>query len=76
VTQDNGQASLSSVAKTSPECRAYFVLVGTSERLPTRTTGNVWFGTIRESSMESVLHVDQVFPCRVYVDSNRRNPRI
>jgi hypothetical protein len=31
-----------------------FVLVGTSERLPIRTTGDVWSGTIRESSMESV----------------------
>jgi hypothetical protein len=33
---------------------AYFVLVGTSERLPTRTTRDVWSGTIRESSMESI----------------------
>jgi hypothetical protein len=33
---------------------AYFILVGTSERLPTQTMGDVWFGTIRESSVESV----------------------
>jgi hypothetical protein len=31
-----------------------FNLVGTSERLPTQTTGDVWSETIRESSMESV----------------------
>jgi hypothetical protein len=33
---------------------ACFVLVGTSERLPTRIMGDVWSGTICESSMESV----------------------
>jgi hypothetical protein len=33
---------------------ACFILVGTSERLPTRTTGDVWSGTIRVSSVESV----------------------
>jgi hypothetical protein len=37
---------------------ACFVLVGTSKRLPTRTTGDVWFRTIHESSVESVWHVD------------------
>jgi hypothetical protein len=31
-----------------------FVLVGTSEKLPTWTTGEVWSGTLRKSSMESV----------------------
>jgi hypothetical protein len=36
-----------------PDVGACFVLVGTSKRLPTWTTGEVWFGTIRESSMES-----------------------
>jgi hypothetical protein len=53
-----------------------FILVGTSERLPTRTTGDVWFGNIRESSVESVWHVDRVFPCRVYTDLNRCDSRI
>jgi hypothetical protein len=42
---------------------AYFVLVGTSERLPTCTMGDVWSGTIRESSVESMCRVDRVFPC-------------
>jgi hypothetical protein len=55
---------------------ACFVLVGTSERLPTRTIGDVWFGTIRESSVESVWHVDRDFPCRVYINSNHRDSRI
>jgi hypothetical protein len=31
---------------------AYFVLVGTSERLPTWITEDVWSETIRESSVE------------------------
>jgi hypothetical protein len=53
-----------------------FVLVGTSEKLPTWTTGEVWSGTLRESSMESVWHVDRVFPCMVYIDSNHRDSRI
>jgi hypothetical protein len=50
-----------------------FVLVGTSERLPTRTMRDVWFGTIRKSSVESMCHIDQVFPCMVYINSNRRD---
>jgi hypothetical protein len=50
--------------------------VGTSEWLPTQTKGDVWSGTIRKSSMESVMRVDRVFPCRVYIDSNRRDSRI
>jgi hypothetical protein len=53
-----------------------FILVGTSERLPTRTTGDVWSRTIRESSVESMLYVDWVFPYRVYIDSNHRDSRI
>jgi hypothetical protein len=28
--------------------------MGINERLPTRTTGDVWFGTIHESNVESV----------------------
>jgi hypothetical protein len=44
--------------------------------LPTRTTGDVWSETIHESSVESVWCVDQVFPCRVYIDSNRHDSRI
>jgi hypothetical protein len=59
-----------------PGVEACFILVGTSERLPTRTTGDVWSGTIRKSSVESVWCVDQVFPYRVYIDSNRRDSRI
>jgi hypothetical protein len=52
---------------------ACFILVGTSERLPTWTTGDIWSGTIHESSVESVWRVDRVFPCRVYINSNRRD---
>jgi hypothetical protein len=55
---------------------AYFSLVGTRERLPTWTTGDVWFGIIRKSSVESMWRVDRVFPCRVYIDLNRRDSRI
>jgi hypothetical protein len=53
-----------------------FVLVGTSEKLPTWTTGEVWSGTLRELSMESMWHVDRGFPCMVYIDSNHRDSRI
>jgi hypothetical protein len=53
-----------------------FILVGTSERLPTRTTGDVWSRTLRELSVESMWRVDRVFPCRVYIDSNYRDSRI
>jgi hypothetical protein len=59
-----------------PGVGAGFILMGTSERLPTWTTGDVWSATIRESSVESVWHVDRVFPCRVYIDSNHRDSRI
>jgi hypothetical protein len=55
---------------------AYFVLVGTSKRLPTWTTWDVGSGTLHVSSVESVWHVDWVFPCRVYINSNRRDSRI
>jgi hypothetical protein len=41
---------------------ACFGLVGTSERLPTWTTGDVWSGIICESRVESVWHVDWGFP--------------
>jgi hypothetical protein len=41
---------------------ACFVLVKTSERLPTWTTGDVWSATIHKSSVESVWCVDRVFP--------------
>jgi hypothetical protein len=63
MTQDDSRAILSSVAKTSPGVGAYFILVGTSERLPTQTMGDVWPGTIHKSSMEIVWHIDRVFPC-------------
>jgi hypothetical protein len=55
---------------------ACFVLMGTSERLPTWTTWDVGSSTLCESSVESVWRVDQVFPCRVYIDSNHRESRI
>jgi hypothetical protein len=76
MTQDDDPSSLSSVAKTSPGCRGMFFLVKTSEMLLTRTTRDVWSGTICESSVESAWCVDQVFPCRVYIDLNRRNSQI
>jgi hypothetical protein len=55
---------------------ACLVLVGNSERLPTRNMGDVWSETICKSSMKNVWRVDQIFPCRVYIDSNRRDSRI
>jgi hypothetical protein len=54
----------------------YFSLVRISKMLPTWTTWDIWSGTIRESGVESVWRVDQVFPCRVYIDLNCRNFRI
>jgi hypothetical protein len=36
----------------------------------------VWLWTIRRLSVESVWHVCWVFPCRVYIDLNRRDSRI
>jgi hypothetical protein len=36
----------------------------------------VWYGTIRGLSMKSMWRVGQVFPCRVYIDSNHRDSRI
>jgi hypothetical protein len=59
-----------------PGVGVYFILVGTSERLLTRIMGDVWSGTIRELSMESMWRVDRIFPYRVYIDSNRRDSRI
>jgi hypothetical protein len=59
-----------------PGVGACFVLVESSERLPTWTTGDVWSGTICESSVESVWRFDQVFPCMVYIDSNHRDSQI
>jgi hypothetical protein len=43
-----------------PGVGACFILVGTSERLPTWTMGDVCSGTIHESGVESVWHVDQI----------------
>jgi hypothetical protein len=73
VTQGDGRTSLSSVAKTSSGCGVYFGLVGTSERLPTWTTRDIWSGTIRESN---VWRVDQIFPYRMYIDLNHCDSRI
>jgi hypothetical protein len=55
---------------------ACFILVGTSERLPTQTTLDVWSGTIRELSVENMWRVDRVSPYRLYINSNRRDSRI
>jgi hypothetical protein len=71
VTQDGDRASLSSIAKTSPGCRG--LIRPRSERLPTWTTWDVGFKTLCKSSMESVWRVDQIFPCRIYIDSNHRD---
>jgi hypothetical protein len=59
-----------------PGVGAYFVLVGTSKRLLTQTTRDVWSGTIRKSSVESVCRVNRVFPYSVYINSNRRDSQI
>jgi hypothetical protein len=59
-----------------PGLGACFILVETSKRLPTWTTGDVWSRTIRELSVESVWHVDQVFSCRVYINLNDHDSRI
>jgi hypothetical protein len=50
-----------------------FVLVGTSERLPTWNTWDIGSGTLCKSSVESVWHVDRDFPCRVYINLNRHD---
>jgi hypothetical protein len=55
---------------------ACFILMGTSKKLPMQTMGDVWFGTIHESSVESVWRVDRGFPCRVYIDSNHHDSQI
>jgi hypothetical protein len=36
----------------------------------------IWSGSICGSSVESVCHIGQVFPCRVYIDSNHRDSQI
>jgi hypothetical protein len=59
-----------------PGVGVYFDLVGTSEKLPTWTTWDVWSGTLRGSSMESMWHVDRVFSYRVYIDLNRHDSQI
>jgi hypothetical protein len=59
-----------------PGVGACFFLMGTSERLPMWTTLDVWFGTLRKSSMKSVWHVDRVFPYWVYINSNHHDSQI
>jgi hypothetical protein len=59
-----------------PGVGACFGLVGTSERLPIWTTGDIWSGTIHKSSVESMWRVDWGFPYRVYIDSNHHDPQI
>jgi hypothetical protein len=53
-----------------------FILMWTSERLPMQTMGYVWFGTIHESSVESVWRVDPILPYNVYINLNRRDSQI
>jgi hypothetical protein len=36
----------------------------------------VWSMTIRRLSVGCVWHVDWIFPCRMYIDLNRRDSRI
>jgi hypothetical protein len=36
----------------------------------------VWSRTIRGLSMGCMWHISRISPCRVYIDSNRRNFRI
>jgi hypothetical protein len=69
VTQDAGPVCLR-LPRLLPGVGACFILVGTSERLPTRTMRDVWSETIRELSVKSMWLVDRVFSCRVYIDSN------
>jgi hypothetical protein len=76
VTQDDDRARLSSAAKTSLGSRGLFRPVGTSERLPMQTTRDVGSGALCKSSVKSVWRVDQIFPYRVYIDSNHRDSRI
>jgi hypothetical protein len=52
---------------------ACFNIVGNSERLPSWTMRDVWSGTLRVSSMESVWRVDRIFSCKVYVTEPLRN---
>jgi hypothetical protein len=78
VTRGNGQARPVYLwsSRLLLGVGACFILVETCERLLTQTTGDVWSETIRESNVESVWRVDQVLPCRVYIDSNCRDSRI
>jgi hypothetical protein len=76
VTKGDGQVSLSLVAKPSSVVGVYFILVGTSERLPIWTTRDVWSEIIHESSVESMWCVDQIFSCMVYIDLNCRDSQI
>jgi hypothetical protein len=60
-----------------PSVGAYFVLMGTSKRLLcVDHVRYVWLMVIRGLSVESMWRVGRVFPCRVYIDSNRRDSQI
>jgi hypothetical protein len=51
-----------------------FDLVGTSERfLYTDHVRYIWSRVIRGPSVKCVWCVDQVFPCRVYINLNHHN---
>jgi hypothetical protein len=63
-----------SVSRLLSGVGAYFDLMGTSERLLyVDYVRYVWLRVIHGSSVESVWRIDQVFPYRVYIDSNRRD---
>jgi hypothetical protein len=64
------------LSRLLPGVWACFILVGTSKRLPTRSMRDVWSRTICKLSVESMWHVDRVFPCMVYIDSNRHDSQI
>jgi hypothetical protein len=60
-----------------PGVGACLDLMGTSERLLYMDRVRyVWSRAIREPNVECMWHFDQVFPYRVYIDSNQRNSRI
>jgi hypothetical protein len=77
VTQDDSQASMSLVAKTSSRCRRPVLTSwGLAKICYTCTTCDVWSETMRGSRVESVWHVVHVFPCRLYIDLNHHDSRI
>jgi hypothetical protein len=64
------------LSRLLPGVGAYFDFVGTSERLSYVDHVRCMVRAICKSSVEGVWCVGRVFPCRVYIDSNRRDSRI